>query len=78
MGPTDIGKELRRLRQLGRLTLQQVADAAGLGVSTVCEVEKSGPDRPLPPAATRIADVLGRRLVVSYYLAPARRRERSR
>ncbi len=69
MGPTEIGQELRVQREVRGWTQQEVADRADVAVSTVCEVEKSmREDRPLPPAAARIAAVFGLEIRACYDL----------
>jgi hypothetical protein len=55
-----------------------VADLAKLSVSFVCQIERRAPDRPLPPGAARIANVLGYELVTDHDLRPLRRRRVSR
>jgi transcriptional regulator with XRE-family HTH domain len=77
MGPTEIGQELRSQREAREMTLQDVADAADCGVSTVCELELAKhPDRPLPPIAARVAQVFGLEIVATYALRPLARRGR--
>jgi transcriptional regulator with XRE-family HTH domain len=78
MGPAEIGLALRRQREDKGLTQQQVADLAKLSVSFVCQIERRAPDRPLPPGAARIANVLGYELVTDHDLRPLRRRRVSR
>lgn len=56
------------------MTLQQVADAADCGVSTVCELELgTHADRPLPPVAARVAAVFNLEIIASYELRVRRR-----
>lgn len=79
MGPVEIGQELRAQREARSMTLQEVADAADCGVSTVCELELGKhPDRPLPPVAAKVAGVYNLEIVATYELRTRPRRRRLR
>jgi len=62
---TKVGLRIRELRKRQRLTLQDVADQAGISVSTISKIER-GKLTPTYDKFSRIADALGVDLISLY------------
>ena len=63
---TRLGEKLRELRKERKLTLEKLADAAGLSKSYVWELENRESQRPSAEKLTALADVLG--VAASYFI----------
>lgn len=72
--PSELGRKVRDLRQEKRLTLEQLATAAGASKSYVWEIENKDVARPSAEKLARIAEVLG---VTTEYLVDDNRTEPS-
>lgn len=57
--PSRLGEKLRALRKQKGLTLDKLADAAGLSKSYLWELENRESQRPSAEKLTALADVLG-------------------
>jgi len=63
---TRLGEKLRDLRKQRGLTLEKLADAAGLSKSYLWELENRESQRPSAEKLTALADVLG--VATTYFL----------
>lgn len=63
---TRLGEKLRDLRKQRGLTLEKLADSAGLSKSYLWELENRESQRPSAEKLTALADVLG--VATSYFL----------
>ena len=53
------GEALKAIRQLNGYGLKELADASGVSMSYICEIEKGTKKRVRPPMAKRLADACG-------------------
>lgn len=63
---TRLGEKLHKLRKERKLTLEKLADDAGLSKSYLWELENRESQRPSAEKLTALADALG--VAVSYFL----------
>jgi len=66
----DIGEQIRELRRIKRMTLQQLADAVGLSVGYLSQIERSRSKLPIG-TLRKLCDVLGVHMSWFFHTEPS-------